>query len=165
MWDVTGRHKILATGRTDFYSHIPCGMWPRVTAGFQSPCTISTHTSRVGCDDPLNSDSPSCEISTHTSRVGCDEIRQNWYTAMPYFYSHIPCGMWHGLFYLHFCIVVNFYSHIPCGMWHTYDSREMSELINFYSHIPCGMWLHDGCLPPAVVDISTHTSRVGCDFL
>ena len=33
---------------------------------------ISTHTSRVGCDGDDDSSSTDSSISTHTSRVGCD---------------------------------------------------------------------------------------------
>ena len=81
-----------------FYSHIPCGMWRtsnllpddqykfllthpvwdvtdrwfRAVAGYY----ISTHTSRVGCDQDL-------EISLTVNTTN--------------FYSHIPCGMWQGV--------------------------------------------------------------------
>ena len=34
----------------DFYSHIPCGMWPWASRQRCGRCRISTHTSRVGCD-------------------------------------------------------------------------------------------------------------------
>ena len=33
---------------------------------------ISTHTSRVGCDHNLSETESATKISTHTSRVGCD---------------------------------------------------------------------------------------------
>ena len=79
----------------------------------------------------------------------------------------------------------HFYSHIPCGMWLVYRSLD-NNFPYFYSHIPCGMWL---LLPPifsknlifllthpvwdvtapTVIreceEISTHTSRVGCDYI
>ena len=35
---------------------------------------------------------------------------------------------------------------------------------NFYSHIPCGMWLTSRTKCRPSWQISTHTSRVGCDF-
>ena len=103
-------------------------------------------------------------ISTHTSRVGCDVRRSRNFYGVSHFYSHIPCGMWHGLFYLHFCIVVNFYSHIPCGMWRkaalelyydktisTHTSRVGCDTVEqWHQYITGG--------------ISTHTSRVGCDY-
>ena len=78
----------------DFYSHIPCGMWlcnPHLAAEFFQfllthpvwdvtyadgipaiTSTISTHTSRVGCDCTLTAAGVRLIISTHTSRVGCD---------------------------------------------------------------------------------------------
>ena len=122
-----------------FYSHIPCGMWRCLT--FHTGCgstfllthpvwdvtvhphifspvfSISTHTSRVGCDvKPLFLMLYTSLISTHTSRVGCDSSTRMTFATVSYFYSHIPCGMWHG-FLLHSTDCSNFYSHIPCGMW------------------------------------------------
>ena len=41
----------------NFYSHIPCGMWRRFRCGRDQLNFISTHTSRVGCDD-VNTFSP-----------------------------------------------------------------------------------------------------------
>ena len=94
VWDVTETRARKRSNIYNFYSHIPCGMWPRVTAGFQSPCTISTHTSRVGCDMAVSLFHRFQTISTHTSRVGCDAVVQRkWYVSY-HFYSHIPCGMW-----------------------------------------------------------------------
>ena len=100
-----------------FYSHIPCGMW-RGAASYNEyeRYEISTHTSRVGCDPYFSHLFHGVRISTHTSRVGCDgAVGQDWGQNL-YFYSHIPCGMWHfprG----HCSQQKNFYSHIPCGMW------------------------------------------------
>ena len=77
-----------------FYSHIPCGMWLETDENRDSLFIISTHTSRVGCD---GSDYAVCsfiEISTHTSRVGCDGWRKVNVLPVFDFYSHIPCGMW-----------------------------------------------------------------------
>ena len=102
---------------------------------------ISTHTSRVGCDTSPVFTAPAVEISTHTSRVGCD-----------YVYHHIMKN------------IDNFYSHIPCGMWQLWEDLIEGTIYYFYSHIPCGMWrcLHTVC--PVLSQISTHTSRVGCDL-
>ena len=55
-----------------------------------------------------------------------------------------------------------FYSHIPCGMWHELI-RKIWNRYNFYSHIPCGMWLFGLISNALAIFISTHTSRVGCD--
>ena len=101
-------------------------------------------------------------ISTHTSRVGCDNVRRIFSQCRSDFYSHIPCGMWHGnglsinssikisthtsrvgcdLPALH--NIANrfyFYSHIPCGMWPILEAQGEQQY-DFYSHIPCGMWL------------------------
>ena len=78
-----------------FYSHIPCGMWQRIAPSNSAflkfllthpvwdvtkdcfsallPHSISTHTSRVGCDSRGFLYLHMQPISTHTSRVGCDE--------------------------------------------------------------------------------------------
>ena len=79
---------------SNFYSHIPCGMWLKVRWIYYRPVMISTHTSRVGCD---------------IDGVGLIVGDMN-------FYSHIPCGMWRGK-YVQMIQTGNFYSHIPCGMW------------------------------------------------
>ena len=55
---------------------------------------ISTHTSRVGCDEfKVKGKTKSDKISTHTSRVGCDDGRDPFPPIPNDFYSHIPCGM------------------------------------------------------------------------
>ena len=79
-------------------------------------------------------------ISTHTSRVGCDYNHRVFLSAYE-----------------------NFYSHIPCGMWRTGNGDMFIEMTNFYSHIPCGMWRRWCQMLRFEVQISTHTSRVGCD--
>ena len=107
-------------------------------------------------------------ISTHTSRVGCDISNVTCWVVAIYFYSHIPCGMWHLDFILNlspreFLLThpvwdvtylchdlqgtarLYFYSHIPCGMWHIpLDNHNLRDY--FYSHIPCGMWLQFICV-------------------
>ena len=147
---------------------------------------ISTHTSRVGCDTFRRSYSRISSISTHTSRVGCDQSLESFTQKTTHFYSHIPCGMWlvSNLWASHF--VLYFYSHIPCGMWQSALEGYLGGL-HFYSHIPCGMWLQtseqrvyrwkfllthpvwDVTTPlrfhSVMPEISTHTSRVGCDLL
>ena len=56
-----------------FYSHIPCGMWLSYIWSIKITKIISTHTSRVGCDELVTAICLSkWRISTHTSRVGCD---------------------------------------------------------------------------------------------
>ena len=101
-------------------------------------------------------------ISTHTSRVGCDSAAALIVELRSNFYSHIPCGMWqHRQNYMQ--LIPNFYSHIPCGMWQEVESIEW-VCKNFYSHIPCGMWPTVSRGREVWKSISTHTSRVGCDF-
>ena len=63
----------------NFYSHIPCGMWPVLTPFSLIAPMISTHTSRVGCDNALDTTIQQMfAISTHTSRVGCDASGMTW---------------------------------------------------------------------------------------
>ena len=115
VWDVTDTTLLIPTRSTNFYSHIPCGMWQKGQT-FTKVIEISTHTSRVGCDVITITGDTGNQISTHTSRVGCDPNPSPFYHFLPYFYSHIPCGMWLLLdsFRMN---PVDFYSHIPCGMW------------------------------------------------
>ena len=52
---------------------------------------------------------------------------------------------------------------------HVWDVTRFGKLQNlpllyFYSHIPCGMWQEKPVLEEPKEEISTHTSRVGCDF-
>ena len=122
---------------------------------------ISTHTSRVGCDDNgflLHSTDYSF-LLTHpvwdvTSRSALLSGAKN-------FYSHIPCGMWH-LLQTKSCVPFSFLlTHpvwdvtrllrpiLPQTRISTHTSRVGCDLIcnvligcawHFYSHIPCGMW-------------------------
>ena len=113
------------------------------------------------CDICIEKKNVKEKITTHTSRVRCDVRAWFPWRFHIYFYSHIPCGMWHQPFisrFLIFCIsthtsrvgcdtfdkrrafgLSNFYSHIPCGMWQSLYAL-FCFCKNFYSHIPCGMW-------------------------
>ena len=126
-----------------FYSHIPCGMWPlplySSTMYFKF---LLTHPVWDVTVRQLAEGEATYSISTHTSRVGCDEDRTQEEGADIDFYSHIPCGMWPKDGFEHGCYN-NFYSHIPCGMWPGNLNTSSSEF-NFYSHIPCGMWQNTG---------------------
>ena len=48
----------------------------------------------MGCDIICTDNNTSITISTHTSRVGCDCSPPSTSVLVLYFYSHIPCGMW-----------------------------------------------------------------------
>ena len=128
--------------RVNFYSHIPCGMW---------------------LDKWLTK--ANALIVNFYSHIPCGMWHQltNGFLQPSDFYSHIPCGMWRC-----WCVsgvgATNFYSHIPCGMWRQTIVQSWIDLFHFYSHIPCGMWLIAGVFIETK-DISTHTSRVGCDTL
>ena len=78
-------------------------------------------------------------ISTHTSRVGCDGSGCNAWRCSQHFYSHIPCGMWRTL--------RTIYHH----------TRQF-----LLTHPVWDVTLQHGKLE-YIIDISTHTSRVGCD--
>ena len=146
-------------------------------------------------------------ISTHTSRVGCDRLTDFIYAYQDDFYSHIPCGMWQvGMTY--FSVFLEFLLTHPVWDVTAYTQEPPYTARNFYSHIPCGMWQQGNtkngfksrfllthpvwdvtlieyvkenlkikfllthpvwdvtCLPQRLIlrsQISTHTSRVGCD--
>ena len=100
-------------------------------------------------------------ISTHTSRVGCDDGRDPFPPIPNDFYSHIPCGMWR-LIGLNELDHRDFYSHIPCGMWRTGSHEDRPWMWFLLTH---PVW--DVTSIPPLYNltwwISTHTSRVGCD--
>ena len=154
--------RIFSQCRSDFYSHIPCGMWHGNGLSINSSIKISTHTSRVGCDLPA--------LHNIANRF--------------YFYSHIPCGMWLELM-VSSSTPYNFYSHIPCGMWQDSGGcRGWGNISTHTSRVGCDgvpsisvSWYkisthtsRVGCdaesnqIAAAYINISTHTSRVGCDF-
>ena len=140
MWDVTAVWCCTPT-TLDFYSHIPCGMWltvVKVTAGILK---ISTHTSRVGCDTKVRYCMAILWISTHTSRVGCDRDQRGQYDHSDDFYSHIPCGMWRRSM----SAIAATYSFLL-----THPVWDVTDSLDFYYYTR---------------QISTHTSRVGCDPL
>ena len=125
--------------KNNFYSHIPCGMWLKSFASIFWGFSISTHTSRVGCDIVCADNNTSIAISTHTSRVGCDEGYIGKYSLMR---------------------ISTHTSRVGCD-----KSEEAGNIRyqNFYSHIPCGMWRTQQHHQHVIYPISTHTSRVGCD--
>ena len=162
VWDVTIKPWLLTLIPFYFYSHIPCGMWLNVDICRFFVNSISTHTSRVGCDkkrqycggrtagfllthpvwdvtDYRGVTVWIIKISTHTSRVGCDGPYGMETTCVENFYSHIPCGMWL------WCPerktdAERFLLTHP--VWDVTISSVFCFVVsqNFYSHIPCGMW-------------------------
>ena len=123
---------------------------------------ISTHTSRVGCDEKTRVCGKgrlqfllthpvwdvtrfwifykrTQTISTHTSRVGCDQYKEGGEYEEKHFYSHIPCGMW----------PVMLFNNLMSAKISTHTSRVGCDSL-FCSH-------------NIFISISTHTSRVGCD--
>ena len=147
------------------------------------PCKISTHTSRVGCDGNTWRLRRSHRISTHTSRVGCDAIALFNAVDASFLLTHPVWDVTHieekiqldvlisthtsrvGCDYVHHSRrsrVYHFYSHIPCGMWLRLQIFWAHDG-HFYSHIPCGMWQRAALYVRVSTQISTHTSRVGCD--
>ena len=127
------------TNKRDFYSHIPCGMWPRMSAmsSFILPFLL-TH--------------PVWDV---TRKIFLRKKIWN-------FYSHIPCGMWPQWQYST-AIWQKFLLTHP--VWDVTPPGSHLGLPDtyFYSHIPCGMWHHSYISYLSIQSISTHTSRVGCD--
>ena len=77
-----------------FYSHIPCGMWQIAEAVNDEPVNFYSH---IPCGMWQQNHCFLCiavRISTHTSRVGCDDKPIGLNRSIKNFYSHIPCGMW-----------------------------------------------------------------------
>ena len=140
VWDVTGIPTDITPVWTNFYSHIPCGMWHGNGLSINSSIKISTHTSRVGCDLPA--------LHNIANRF--------------YFYSHIPCGMW-PILEAQGEQQYDFYSHIPCGMWRPVKVTVWRSETFLLTH-PVWDVTETRARKRSNIYISTHTSRVGCDF-
>ena len=127
------------SGRHNFYSHIPCGMWPHYSNTLTVPWDFYSH---IPCGMWLR-------------LRFCSSLR------ICYFYSHIPCGMWR----ITKAILPryrNFYSHIPCGMWLYHAQLNTHHFLFLLTH---PVWDVTHITPSNHLQhiISTHTSRVGCD--
>ena len=139
VWDVTEPIGVIDSQGINFYSHIPCGMWPmhgtqqRLTRDFYShiPCgmwhAVTTQYSYLA------------KISTHTSRVGCDADKPRRHPWRRHFYSHIPCGMWLNDRYT-IAGAADISTHTSRVGCDELCRRSKGNQRDFYSHIPCGMW-------------------------
>ena len=121
-----------------FYSHIPCGMWLKETAPKRAYRQFLLTHPVWDVTTHSKEFQKLTVISTHTSRVGCDKILATGRTEAVYFYSHIPCGMWR---------------HVSA--WPAFE-----EISTHTSRVGCDRGLTNQCRARY---ISTHTSRVGCD--
>ena len=78
-------------------------------------------------------------ISTHTSRVGCDDLcHHSTLAGIKFLLTHPVWDVTRAPKHTEHR-EQNFYSHIPCGMWLYYINEQIAQY-DFYSHIPCGMW-------------------------
>ena len=118
MWDVTYTiHTRIKQKNRNFYSHIPCGMWPSSSAMFP---ICSNFYSHIPCGMWLFS-------------IVSDNV------SIPDFYSHIPCGMWRISDWWIFDVKIFLLTH-PVWDVTVFCVYKMRILQYFYSHIPCGMW-------------------------
>ena len=160
MWRLFGTW---CNGKWNFYSHIPCGMWLLRLYHLLVEMYFYSH---IPCGMWLF-------------------LRKYWYAGDKFLLTH-PVWDVTTLCPLLRSSTMNFYSHIPCGMWPSpelYVVASETFLLThpvwdvtlhpvcpyiaaryFYSHIPCGMWLVSTPYSNRPNRISTHTSRVGCDF-
>ena len=102
-------------------------------------------------------------ISTHTSRVGCDAALPAAFVVSADFYSHIPCGMWQKMRNILVHIVRFLLTHPVWDVTGTSVFRSMLLMVFLLTH---PVWdvtvIRRRTLN--ITAISTHTSRVGCDF-
>ena len=190
----------------NFYSHIPCGMWrksaesttaqswfllthpvwdvTRQNNRYDGWAGISTHTSRVGCDDwyyQTGTDTGEF-LLTHPVWDVTNEAGE-FLSLDGNFYSHIPCGMWQINAYAWYnkYIISTHTSRVGCDSLlpiisvrfsiSTHTSRVGCDLFSFFAYCTPGISTHTsrvGCdtnrgLRSGDDSISTHTSRVGCD--
>ena len=143
----------------NFYSHIPCGMWLLCHYAIFT-CLLFLLTHPVWDVTRFNHVRLKVMvISTHTSRVGCDDLPVLMMAGQENFYSHIPCGMWPNHPFRSSPISSDFYSHIPCGMWRDWQCNHGLRR-HFYSHIPCGMWPSSSSVIPSALEIFLLTHPV-----
>ena len=162
-WDVTTERMYSVRCLHNFNPHIPHGMWR---------------------DNLLITTLP-IMISIHTSRMGCDSVTAVTENATAYFNPHIPHGMWHkppcGIVgsppfqsthpawdvtersILTPPVMLLFQSTHPA--WDVTWLRILTQKtgINFNPHIPHGMWHQYRNVLLDILQISIHTSRMGCD--
>ena len=116
-------------------------MWLSTVGSYDGATIISTHTSRVGCDEFVEY-STFCDcISTHTSRVGCD-LRENRVKVSFYISTHT--------------------SRVGCDNTASKETIGMIMISTHTSRVGCD---DVPFFRKHIVYISTHTSRVGCDLL
>ena len=185
VWDVT-RFSYPFKFLTNFYSHIPCGMWRNIHTKFKTIMKfLLTHpvwdvtTRQKPRDrqkrfllthpvwDVTMMPSPTTLtsiISTHTSRVGCD-------ADVPFLRKHIVHISTHtsrvgcdNMAYSNGLMYPDFYSHIPCGMWRQVPTEAPRNDKFLLTHPVWDVTLLTKCQDFWKI-ISTHTSRVGCDPL
>ena len=139
VWDVTFWSVPVNSRQKDFYSHIPCGMW-RETDLHDSAFGKFLLTHPVW-DVTILQRLMLCLFQifllTHPVWDVTNFLRS--YRAALDFYSHIPCGMWHGgpLQSYWRNTISTHTSRVGCDETR---ARKRSNIYNFYSHIPCGMW-------------------------
>ena len=139
VWDVTNFCVFEVIQWTDFYSHIPCEMWPVAQMEYWYHHHFYSH---IPCEmwQIIKCSSIHHNVFLLTHPVWDVTIFSTGFTkAYPHFYSHIPCEMWR---------------YKTCYLWpdsniSTHTSRvrcdkgkEFTEklMLYFYSHIPCEMW-------------------------
>ena len=162
MWDVT---LLIKDGLSEFQisthtSRVGCDN--RYMLCFVS-VKISTHTSRVGCDDIVSLIfSQHVQISTHTSRVGCDHLELTFILIFKIstHTSRVGCDTANLRRYksrLEFLLTHPVWDVTFMQIWRTY-------FLPFLLTHP--VWDVTVCIPTRErrKAISTHTSRVGCDL-
>ena len=179
--DSTGMHRARSWRISTHTSRVGCDIKQCKLSAFA--IIISTHTSRVGCDDWIDIVENDTYISTHTSRVGCD---RSYYTTngdvrISTHTSRVGCDFRCGLVCPN---LKNFYSHIPCGMWRRGVRRNRRQSKFLLTHPVWDVTAEGNYFAPGMQfllthpvwdvteydvdicannEISTHTSRVGCD--
>ena len=162
VWDVTGKKSLIETiykisthtsrvgcdgdtptpyePFTNFYSHIPCGMWQFLILWWWL-ISIFLLTHPVWDVTSVKTIKPMIKPFLLTHPVW-DVTEQTQ--------LEIKDGK-------------DFYSHIPCGMWQKPKNRQKQNDISFLLTHPVWDVTCFLCVNNGIKYISTHTSRVGCD--
>ena len=149
-------------GYMNFYSHIPCGMWHFIQNGQKAGLLISTHTSRVGCDCILCVQNAYLAIFLLTHPVW--DVTNFYKIAYSWIKFLLTHPVWDVTLFAAVSSVGGDVFLLTHPVWDvTITSKTDKNRINISTHtsrVGCDLLRKFDCM---TVWISTHTSRVGCD--
>ena len=187
VWGATQGDRRQTTGRSDFNPRTPCGVrLPFRRSTVSEPPYFNPRTPCGVRPDTFDKVPSDVHISIHAPRVGCDSSFAFWILSASEFQSTHP--VWGATRYSahSFMPIRAFQSTHP--VWGATPSRRQRSAesrhfnprtpcgvrppcalivqgaIHFNPRTPCGVRLYGGKIWDAIILISIHAPRVGCDF-